>query len=218
MKKQVFSLLALLGIATFSHLTTAQSSGDPQAGEQLTAVCASCHGPDGNSEVTANPKLAGQNANYTFKQLMDIKNGAREVPQMSGMLSNLDEQDLRDIAAYYAEQEVTMKAVDPELLELGEQIYRDGIDGLEVAACSACHSPTGQGNAPAGYPMLSGQHPEYIAAQMRAFQAGERTNDGTGSPMQVVSERLTDREIEAVASYVSGLSAGSSQASQEGEE
>lgn len=209
MKKLVFSMFSLVGFAAFSHFAAA-AEGDPAAGEQQVAVCATCHGQAGDSEMPANPKLAGQNAAYTFKQLMDIKEGNREVPQMSGMLANLDEQDLRDIAAYYAEQEASLEAADPELVELGEQIYRTGISELEVSACSACHSPTGKGVAQAGFPALSGQHPEYVAAQMRAFQSGDRTNDGTGNPMQVVAERMTDQEIEAVASYVSGLHAGGS--------
>lgn len=202
MKRIVFTLVSLLGLAAWSAMAAA---GDPVAGEQKSAVCAACHGADGNSELDANPKLAGQNARYTFKQLVDIRDGNRPIALMTGMLDNMSDQDLRDIAAFYAEQETTIEGADPELVELGRQIYRAGIADLGVAACSACHSPTGRGIAQAGFPALSGQHAAYTAQQMRDFRSGSRDNDGESAPMRIVAERLTDREIEALASYISGL-------------
>jgi cytochrome c553 len=202
MKSLVFSLATLL-MAAIS--LSAHAAGDAAAGETKVAVCAACHGADGNSALGVNPKLAGQSERYTLKQLRDIKSGARSVPLMAGLLDNLNDQDLADIAAFYAAQETTVQGADPELVELGERIYRTGIADLGVAACSACHSPTGNGVAQAGFTALGGQHAEYIAAQMKAFRAGTRVNDGDTAPMRIVSERLTDREIEALASYISGL-------------
>lgn len=202
MKKIVISLVSLLSMAAFSTMAVA---GDPAAGEQKVAVCAACHGSDGNSADANNPKLAGQNAEYAFKQLMDIRDGRRDVPLMSGILDNMNDQDLRDIAAFYAEQEITLEGADPELVELGRRIYRAGIADLQVTACTACHSPTGQGNALAGWPALGGQHAQYTAQQLRAFRSGERDNDGESAMMRLVTERLTDREIDALASYISGL-------------
>lgn len=203
MNKLVFSLVSLLFAAASSNSALA---ADAAAGEQKAAVCAACHGADGNSSVAENPKLAGQNANYLVKQMLDIKEGRREVALMQGMLDGMDEADLEDIAAFYAEQEITLEGADPDLVEQGRQIYRSGIAELGVAACSACHSPTGDGNAQAGFPALGGQHAGYIDSQMRAFRSGERTNDGQSAMMRTVSERLTDAEIEALSSYISGLS------------
>ena len=201
--KTVLTLLSTMTLALFAGTTYAQ--GNAEAGETKAAVCGSCHGADGNSTIAGNPKLAGQNARYLIKQMEDIQSGAREVMLMSGILNNLDEQDFADIAAFYAAQEPTIEAADPELVELGESIYRTGISSLSVAACTACHSPTGQGNAQGGFPALSGQHAEYTAAQLKAFRSKARTNDGSSMPMQIVTERLTDKEIEALASYISGL-------------
>jgi cytochrome c553 len=186
--------------------STSALAADAAAGEQKAAVCAACHGTDGNSSVAQNPKLAGQNANYLVKQMLDIKEGRREVALMTGMLDGMNEADIEDIAAYYSSQEITLEGADPDLVEQGRQIYRSGIAGLGVAACSACHSPTGSGNAEAAFPALGGQHADYIDSQMRAFRSGERTNDGRTAMMRTVAERLTDGEIEALASYLSGLS------------
>lgn len=204
MKNFVLSLVSLLFTAVFSPLALA---ADAEAGEQKAAVCAACHAADGNSTVPENPKLAGQNANYLVKQMLDIREGRREVAMMAGMLDNRSDEDIEDIAAFYAEQETTLEGADPDLVETGRQIYRSGIAELGVTACAACHSPTGAGNSQAGFPALGGQHAAYIETQMRAFRSGERDNDGQATMMRTVSERLTDQEIEALASYLSGLSA-----------
>lgn len=204
MKRLVLSLASLV-LAVSSIGAQAQTAGDAAAGERKSAVCAACHGADGNSELGSNPKLAGQNVRYLVKQMTDIKEGNRTVALMTGLLDNMSEQDLEDIAAYYAEQEHTIQGADPALVELGSSIYRGGIADLGVAACTACHGPSGDGVAQAGFPSISGQHAEYTATQLKAFRAGERTNDGDSAPMRTVSERLTDREIEALASYMAGL-------------
>lgn len=201
--KNALTLLTTLMIAAFASFSHAQ--GNASAGESKAAVCSACHGNAGQSTIGENPKLAGQNAKYLIKQMQDIKSGARTVPLMTGLLNNSSDQDMADMAAYFAAQEVTLEGANPELVELGESIYKAGIAKLNVAACSACHSPTGQGNAQAGFPALGGQHSQYTINQLKAFRAGERSNDGNPMPMRIVSERLTDKEIEALASYISGL-------------
>ncbi|MDO9475622.1 MAG: c-type cytochrome [Pseudohongiella sp.] len=202
MKRLVFSLASIL-IAVTS--LTAQAAGDAAAGERKAAVCAACHGADGNSAIGSNPKLAGQNERYLLKQMHDVKSGARPIAMMTGLLDNLSEQDLADIAAFYASKVVTVNGANPDLIETGERIYRAGVEELGIAACSACHAPTGSGVAQAGFPALGGQHAEYISTQMKAFRAGTRNNDGDPAPMRIIAERLTDAEIEALANYVSGL-------------
>ena len=202
MKK--FVILALSIVFAFASIQPVFSQGDAAAGQAKSALCATCHGAEGNSEISINPKLAGQNVNYIIKQLRDYQSGNRVNATMSAMVAALTDQDILDIAAWYSSQQVTLEGADLEMLELGESIYRGGIKDLSVAACSACHSPTGSGNAPAGFPSLSGQHPEYTLMQLKAFRSGERQNDSS-SMMRSIVERLTDRELEALSSYVSGL-------------
>ena len=201
--KKLASVTFPIFLSSFAlHLLFEQ--GDAAAGQAKSALCATCHGADGNSQLSINPKLAGQNAGYLVKQLKDYKSGARVNPTMTAMVAALTDQDVLDIAAWYSSQQVSLLGADPETLELGETLYRAGIKDLSVAACSACHSPTGNGNGPAGFPSLSGQHSEYTLLQLKAFRAGERQNDSSAM-MRSVVERLTDKELEALASYVSGL-------------
>jgi cytochrome c553 len=186
-------------------------AGDADAGKAGTVVCAACHGADGNSAAGAFPKLAGQNERYLVKQLQDIKSGLRPVPQMAGQTDNMSDQDMQNIAAFYESQSMTTGQASPDLVELGERIYRAGIMDKGVPACTACHSPTGQGNGPAGFPALGGQHAEYIAAQLKAFRLGAdqpekgRVNDGESRMMRTTAALMSDLEIEAVSSYISGL-------------
>lgn len=202
MKKFVISMLS----AVFSLVSTQSvlAQGDAAAGQAKSALCATCHGAEGNSEISINPKLAGQNFNYIVKQLQDYKSGNRVNATMSAMVAALTEQDILDISAWYSSQQVTLQGANLESLELGESIYRAGIKDLSVAACAACHSPTGGGNGPAGFPSLSGQHPDYTLMQLKAFRSGERQNDSSAM-MRSVVKRLTDEELEALSSYVSGL-------------
>lgn len=198
MKKLIF-----LCLMTASSLCLAQ--GDATAGKALTGTCVACHSDDGNSLTGAFPNLAGQTPEYLLKQMLDIQSGARPVPVMTGMLDGLSQQDLADLAAYYAAQQQAYGAAKAELVELGEAIYRYGIKRKQIAACTGCHSPTGRGNGPAGFPALAGQWPEYVEAQLKAFRAGERHNDGDGKMMQMTAEDLNDKEIAAVAAYIYGL-------------
>ena len=202
MKKFVIVVLSI--VFAFAATQPLFAQGDAAAGQAKSALCATCHGAEGNSEISINPKLAGQNVNYLIKQLRDYQSGNRVNATMSAMVAALTDQDILDIAAWYSSQQVTLEGADLEMLELGETIYRGGIKDLSVAACSACHSPTGSGNTPAGFPSLSGQHPDYTLMQLKAFRSGERQNDSS-SMMRSTLERLTDRELEALSSYVSGL-------------
>lgn len=208
MKKLALVASLALGLAQTAVGAT-KPEGDAAAGKAQIAVCGACHGADGNSAAPF-PKLAGQGEKYLFKQLQDVRDGARSIPTMIGQLDGKSDQDLADIAAFYASQAATGGRTDPELLALGQKVYRAGVAERNVAACTACHSPTGAGNAPAGYPALSGQHAQYIADQLRAYRKGNedpagRTNDGDTRIMRSTAAGLTDMEIEALASYVSGL-------------
>ena len=202
MKKTVIAVLATAFAGLIPNLLLAE--GDAAAGQAKSALCGSCHGVDGNSLMAMNPKLAGQSARYMVKQLQEFKSGARESAIMSSMVLSLSDQDMEDIAAWYSSQQPTIQGANPESIELAERLYRAGNSEIAVAACSACHSPTGKGNAPAGFPLLSGQHAEYTLQQLKNFRSGARQNDGSAM-MRTVVERLTDKELEALASYVSGL-------------
>ncbi|MCY4270427.1 MAG: c-type cytochrome, partial [Gammaproteobacteria bacterium] len=202
MSKSLFLILIATAAAMMAPQAPAQ--GDAAAGEAKSALCATCHGPDGNSELAINPKIAGQNARYLIKQMRDFQSGARPGPIMAAMVINLSEEDIADLAAYYAAQTPTLLGADPESVALAESLYRAGNRELEVAACSACHSPTGDGNIPAGFPALGGQHPEYTLQQLKDFRSGARANDPAGM-MRIVAERLTDPELEALANYLAGL-------------
>lgn len=202
MKKTVIAVLVTAFVGLIPNLLLAE--GDAAAGQAKSALCGSCHGVDGNSLMAMNPKLAGQSARYMVKQLQEFKSGARESAIMASMVLSLSDQDMEDIAAWYSSQQPTIQGANPESIELAERLYRGGNSEIAVAACSACHSPTGKGNAPAGFPLLSGQHAEYTLQQLKNFRSGARQNDGSAM-MRTVVERLTDKELEALASYVSGL-------------
>lgn len=195
-------IVAMLGLCLAN---VSLAGGDAAAGKNKVASCGACHGNDGNSLIPANPKLAGQGEKYLLKQLNDIQRGDREIALMVGQLDKLSEQDLADIAAFYAAQTQTKSAAQEQLVELGREMYRNGNHERGIASCMGCHGPAGAGNAPAGYPMIAGQHADYIAVQLRQFSVGTRTNDGEGKTMRGIAERMNENEIQAVASYVAGL-------------
>jgi len=181
------------------------ASGDPAAGKSRAAACAGCHGADGNSTNPAWPKLAGQNQRYLIKQLLDFKQGtARSNPMMAPMAAALDDQGRADLAAYFAAQRPAPGYARVEDLRLGERVYRGGNPKTGVPPCMGCHGPRGGGNPLAGYPALGGQHAAYLRAQLEAFRSGKRANDPNRS-MRGVVQFMTDREIAAVANYLSGL-------------
>jgi len=201
---------AIVALGTTVGASAAVLKGDPAAGEAKAATCGACHGVDGNSAVPNFPKLAGLGEKYLVKQMKDIRSGLRPVAAMAGQVDNMTDQDLADIAAYYDAQVRSPEMTDPELLELGRKVYMSGIMDRKVAACSGCHSPSGKGNAPAGFPALAGQHADYIAAQLKMFRKGYedptgRVNDGDSKIMRTTAFELSDLEIQAVAAYASGL-------------
>ncbi|HYQ37695.1 MAG TPA: c-type cytochrome [Pseudomonas sp.] len=200
MNKLLVSLLLTLGVTGL-----AQAAGDATAGQTKAAVCGACHGPDGNSPAPTFPKLAGQGERYLLKQLKDIKGGARQVVPMTGLLDNLSEQDLADIAAYFSSQKGSVGQADPKLVARGEALFRGGKVQDGMPACTGCHSPNGEGNAQAGFPRLSGQHAQYVATQLTNFREGVRTNDGDTMIMRSVAAKLSNKDIEAVSSYIQGL-------------
>lgn len=196
--------LLIASIASFFLLTTVHAAGDAEAGKSKSAMCAACHGPDGNSPAPTFPKLAGQHADYLAKQLAEYKSGERQNATMNGMAAALSEQDIADLAAFYASQKVTLGEAAEDKVAAGEAVYRAGNTATGVSACAACHSPTGSGNPMANFPSLSGQHADYTVLQLKAFRAGERANDA-GSMMRGVAKKMTDAEIEAVSQYIQGL-------------
>ena len=178
---------------------------DPAQAQQIvTKVCAACHAADGNSASPVNPVLAGQHADYIAKQLANFKAGERKNPVMLGMASTLSPQDMGNLGAYFAEQKPkTRAAKNPELVKIGQQIYRGGIMAKGVAACTSCHGPNGAG-IPAQFPRVANQFPEYTGAQLQAFRAGERAND-PNKMMRDIAAKLSDQEIKAVSEYIAGL-------------
>lgn len=179
--------------------------GDAEAGKGKAAACAACHGPNGNSTNAAWPKLAGQSAAYTVSQLQAFKDGSRQNPVMAGQVTNLSEQDMKDIAAYYAAQTVITGAANEELAPVGETLYRAGAPDRSIPACIGCHGPEGAGNAAAAYPSIGGQHADYSAAQLRAYRDGLRNGTDKAKMMSQVAAKLTDDDIAAVSSYLNGL-------------
>lgn len=182
--------------------------GDASAGEAKAGVCAACHGPAGNSVNPEWPKLAGQHAGYTFEQLRAFKLPAAESPRfnaiMHGQAQPLSEQDMKDLAAYFAAQTMEIGAADPALVEKGERIYRGGIPQKNVPACIACHGPAGDGNAATGYPKVGGQHAVYIVNQLKLYATGERRTD-QNQMMRNIAAAMSEDEMQAVASYIQGL-------------
>ena len=198
-------LSLLLSAAVSAAQAEEQAGGDPAAGRGKTEICAACHSGDGNSITPAFPKLAGQGEKYLLRQLRAIKSGAWPIPEMAGQMDPLSDQDLRDIAAFYAGQMMSPGAADPELADLGQQIYRGGIRARGVPACTSCHAPDGAGNYAAGYPRLAGQHAHYIQERLEEYRENEEVYDDVSSIMADVAMPMTKREIEAVASYIAGL-------------
>ncbi|WP_339475152.1 c-type cytochrome [Pseudomonas sp. RL_5y_Pfl2_69] len=205
MNKLLVSLLLTLGVTGIAQAAGTAVVGDAAAGQAKTAVCGACHGPDGNSMAPNFPKLAGQGDRYLLKQLHEIKDGKRQVLEMTGLLANLNDQDLADIAAYYSSQKNSVGAADPALVAQGEALFRGGNLEKGMPACTGCHSPDGQGNAAAGFPHLGGQHASYIEKQLTDFREGDRTNDGDSMIMRGIAAKMSNKDIKALASYIQGL-------------
>ncbi|MGE0556951.1 MAG: cytochrome c [Burkholderiales bacterium] len=203
-------MLAAGALLTPSAFAQGVIKGDAGKAQQIvTTVCAACHGADGNSAIPVNPSLAGQHPEYTYKQLVNFKAqggkpAERVNPVMGGMVANLSEDDMKNLAAYFAGQKARPRAArDEKLIKQGEAIYRGGIAAKGVPACAACHAPNGAG-MPAQFPRIAGQHADYTAMQLKAFRGGQRAND-PAQMMRGAAAKMNDQEIAAVAEYIAGL-------------
>ena len=202
------SLLTAIGLALSSTLAMAAGSeatatyvGNAGQGKAKSATCVACHGADGNSAAADYPKLAGQHATYLASTLTAYRDGSRANAIMAGMAATLSDEDIIDLAAYYATQTTSGGAVDADLIARGEQLFRFGDSAKGVSACTACHGPTGAGVASAGFPSLKGQWAGYTETQLKAYREGSRAN----AMMNGVAQNLSDADIRAVSSYVGGL-------------
>ena len=204
--------LILLATALAQANETAEAAksvtkADPAKGQVIAAaVCVACHNADGNSTITANPKLAGQSAEYLYKQLksfksVDGKPAERANAVMMGMTGSLSDADMHNVAAWFAAQTLkSSNAKNKDTIEQGKKLYRSGDLAKGLAACAGCHGPTGSG-IPAQYPRIGGQHAEYLEAQLKSFRTGQRAN----AAMKLVALKMTDAEISAVSDYIAGL-------------
>ncbi|MDU0353365.1 c-type cytochrome [Paraglaciecola aquimarina] len=202
------SLLICL-LLSFSASSIAQ--GDAEKGKAKSIACGACHGADGNSAISLNPKLAGQHAKYLVKQLNDFKlasqtggSEGRNNAVMNGMAAALSEQDIQDIAAYFSSQTGTQGETPENFVELGSKLYKGGDLERGITACIACHGPRGNGTSLSGFPDISGQHTDYVKAQLKAFRSGDRTNSANGM-MEDIAKKMSDNDIEVLANYVAGL-------------
>jgi len=204
MKIAVAAALSLL----FATTASAESliEGAYEAGEAKAIVCGACHGPGGNSVNPAWPSIAGQHAGYIVQELQNFKSGARADVLMTGQAMMLSEEDMRNLAVYYAGQEAAARSIlDTKTLNKGQALYRGGNKENGVAACIACHGPDGNGNPAARYPDISGQYAQYVAKGLRDFASGVRKSGKPTRIMRDIAARMSEEEILAVASYVQGL-------------
>jgi len=198
--------LSVLVVCFFSALlsTSAFAVGDIEAGRAKAAMCVGCHGTNGNSNNPVWPKLAGQHAFYTEKELKDFQNGKRKDATMAPMAAGLSGVDIENLAAFFASVPSTVEAASADKIKLGEKLYRAGKVDNGLPACIACHGPNGAGSAPARFPRIGGQHAAYLSKALKDFKAESRDNDHQAM-MRDIAGRMNNKEIEAVSSYISGL-------------
>lgn len=193
-------------IALSIGFNLAHAAGNADEGKNQSAICAGCHGADGNSPINPLwPKIAGQHPRYIEKQLKDFKSGARTDATMAPMASPLNDQQMADLAAYFSSQPRQIGKAAADQASAGEALYRAGNSETGVVACMACHGPAGSGNPQANFPAIAGQHAAYVEKALKDFRDGKRTNDAS-SMMQGVVARMSDEEMAAVAQYIQGLS------------
>ena len=205
MSIRIILALFLCAATAPSWAQATKLAGDPAAGKGKAAVCAACHGADGNSSNPEWPKIAGQHAGYVAKQITELKAGKeRSNPLMAGMIAGLSAQDIEDVAAHFASQSMSGGFTDKDLAVLGKRLYRGGNAESGVPACMACHGPQGAGDPMAGFPRLAGQHATYVQVQLNAFREGTRSND-VKRMMRDIALKMTPDEMKAVAGYINGL-------------
>lgn len=182
--------------------------GDADAGKARSTACGACHGADGNSMNPQWPSLAGQHSKYVAGQLKAFKSGDRNNVLMSAQAMNLSEEEMANLAAYYAAQTpVAREVANPDSIDVARRLYRGGASERNIPACIACHGPTGNGNPGVPYPTISGQHATYLASSLREYAAGDdkRSNTAEQKMMTTIASKLTGDEIDALASYLQGL-------------
>ncbi len=187
------------------------AQGSIEAGKAKSETCVACHGADGNSLITTYPKLAGQHAKYIEKQLKDLKLGAtsagkqgRYDPVMSAMAMPLSDEDMSDLAAYFSSLPISSNSTPEDVVSTGKALYTAGDATRGLTACIACHGPRGNGTELSGFPKISGQHADYVKAQLLKFRDDSRGND-MNAMMRDVAKKLTDADIETLSKYVGGL-------------
>lgn len=200
-------MLVPFGLLLATMIASAQPlvDGNAKSGKMKSTVCAACHAADGNSTIPQYPKLAGQHATYLFQQLKHFKSGKRDNAIMRIQAARLSVQDMKDLAVYFSQQTMQLAAADEDLVDRGAEIYHAGDVDNGVPACAGCHGPAGMGNAAAVFPRISGQHAQYIAQELKAYRAGERSGYSKAEIMTGVAQNLTNADIKAVASYLQGL-------------
>ena len=202
----VVALAALFATSVMADEAKGPAKPDLAKGATISAtVCAACHTADGSRGIPTNPILQGQHADYLVKQLTEFKAGKRDNAIMKGMASTLSDDDMRNVAAFYASKQAKPgQSKKPASVDLGMKIWRGGIAEKQVPACAGCHGPTGAG-IPSQYARLGGQHAEYVSAQLGLLRSGARANN---PQMMTIAARLSDAEIAAVSDYAEGLNAG----------
>lgn len=209
MKKLALSLTMLMG--AFAANNAIAFDGDATAGKAKAATCVACHGVDGNKPLPNHPKIAGQHAEYIYKQLKEFKLGmtsggkeGRMDPSMSAMAMPLSDQDMKDVAAYFSSMNMTPGTTPEDVVELGSKLYKAGDAERGIPACAACHGPRGNGTSLSGFPKVSFQNADYIKLQLEKFRDESRNNDLNGM-MRDIAKKMTDKDIEVLSKYISGL-------------
>ena len=208
MKYKLAQILAIAGLVLAATQVQAESLVDGSAddGKAKAITCTACHGQAGNSASPMWPNIASQNAPYLLAQLKSFKDGSRKDPLMTSQAMMLSEEDMADLAVYFESLPAAAQSVkDAGSVDRGETLYRGGDNENGVAACMACHGPTGRGNPAAKYPSLRGQHADYTAKQLADYASGARESDGKTRIMRDIAGRLSKEDIAALSSYVQGL-------------
>lgn len=207
MKKFALSLSLVLGLVGHANAL----DGNAEAGQAKSATCTACHGADGNSPADMYPKIAGQHAEYIYAQLKAFKLGmtssgkeGRNDPVMGGMAMPLSDQDMKDLAVFYADKKMSAGKTPEEVVEAGRKLYSFGDGERGIPACTACHGPRGTGMQLAGFPQISSQHAAYTKSSLEKFRDGTRSNDKNGM-MRDIARKLTDKDIEILSRYLGGL-------------
>ena len=205
-RTSLFLILAAFTLTAAQARADSLVEGSIEAGKAKAITCTACHGAEGNSANPLWPNIAGQHAAYIEAQLHAFKSGKRKDPLMAAQAMMLSDEDIKNIAVYFESLPAAAQPVaDTATIKKGEAIYRGGNAETGVAACHACHGPTGRGNPAARYPAIQGQHATYAAKTLRDYASGARVSADKTQMMRDIASRLSEEEIVALASYIQGL-------------